>query len=188
MTQEQNTTGRLLVATPLTGEPFSRAVVLVLQHDEDGALGVVLNQEMDADVSVVLPQWQEFVTAPAHLFRGGPVGTDTAMGLVHLPGHASGGTPMGTRRIFGGTGVLDLDAPAPLVVPELGGLRIFVGYSGWGAGQLEEELAQGAWFVVPRETRDVFDDDPGTLWRRVLLRQRSTLSFVTTWTDTPEMN
>lgn len=188
MHAEASTTGRLLVATPLTGEPFTRTVVLVLHHDRDGAHGVVLNAPLDAPVDVVLPQWQEHVSEPAVLFSGGPVGTDTAMGLVSVPGHTGGEPPLGIRLLFGGIGVLDLDAPAPLVVPEVAGLRIFVGYSGWGEGQLEAEIAQGAWYVVDREPRDAFGDHAGDLWREVLLRQRNSLSLVTTATDHPERN
>lgn len=180
--------GRLLVATPLTGEPFEQAVVLVLHHDEEGAHGLVLNAPLDAAVDVVLPQWQPFVTEPGVLFRGGPVGTDTAMGLVSVPGHDPGDAPLGTQLLFGGIGLVDLDAPAPLVVPELGAFRIFVGYSGWGAGQLDAEIRHGAWYVLDREPRDPFLEDTSGLWRSVLLRQRSAVSFVTTWTSEPEHN
>ncbi|MFB9730798.1 MULTISPECIES: YqgE/AlgH family protein [Ornithinimicrobium] len=184
----QDLTGSLLVATPLTGDVFERAVVLVLHHDADGAHGLILNRPMDARVEAVLPQWQPFVTAPGVLFRGGPVGPDTAMGLVSVPGHDPHDPPLGTQLLFGGIGLVDLDAPAPLVVPELGAFRIFVGYSGWAAGQVESELRRGAWYVVPREPRDPFHEDVAGLWREVLLRQRSSMAFVTTWTDVPETN
>ncbi|WP_151525104.1 YqgE/AlgH family protein [Serinicoccus kebangsaanensis] len=180
--------GQLLVATPLTGEPFAESVVLVLHHDEDGAHGLVLNQPMEAAVDAVLPEWQPFVTQPSVLFRGGPVGRDTAMGLVSVPGHEPGDAPLGTQLLFGGIGLVDLDAPAPLVVPELGAFRIFVGYSGWGAGQLDSEIRQGAWHVVPREPRDPFREQTEGLWREVLLRQRNPASFLVTFTEHPEHN
>lgn len=185
---DDSVTGQLLVATPLTGDVFRRTVVLVLHHDEDGAHGLVLNRPLDATVDVVLPEWQEFVTAPGVLFQGGPVGTDTAMGLVSVPGHDVTDPPLGTSLLFGGIGLVDLDAPAPLVVPEIAGFRIFVGYSGWSAGQLDSEITQGAWYVVDREPRDPFSEHPEGLWREVLLRQRNSLSFVTTATDHPELN
>lgn len=181
-------TGQLLVATPLTGEPFEHTVVLVLHHDDEGAHGLVLNRPMDAGVDVVLPEWQPFVTEPGVLFRGGPVAHDTAMGLVSIPGHDPGDPPLGTQLLFGGIGLVDLDAPAPLVVPELGAFRIFIGYSGWGPGQLDTEIRQGGWYVLPREPRDAFAEDATDLWREVLLRQRSAVGFVTTWTPDPELN
>lgn len=181
--------GRLLVATPLTGEFFRRSVVLVLHHDDDGAHGLALNKPMDAEVAAVLPDWQPHVTAPPQLFQGGPVGMDTAMGLVGVPGdHLAGEEPMGVSLLFGGLGLVDLDVPPPLVMPELSGLRIFVGYSGWGAGQLDAELAEGAWYVVDLEPRDPFRPDPDQMWQQVLARQRSTLSLLVTHTDRPELN
>lgn len=183
-----STTGQLLVATPLTGDVFERSVVLVLHHDEDGAHGLVLNQPLDATVDAVLPQWQPFVTDPGVLFRGGPVGMDTAMGLVSVPGHDASDPPLGTQLLFGGIGLVDLDAPAPLVVPELAAFRIYIGYAGWGPGQLDGEIRRGAWYVVPREPRDAFHDDTQDLWREVLLRQRSSLSLVTTYTENAEQN
>lgn len=182
------TAGKLLVATPVTGDFFERTVVLMLHHDEDGAHGLVLNRPMDAAVDVVLPEWQPFVTDPGVLFQGGPVGMDTAMGVVSVPGADPSDPPLGTQLLFGGVGLLDLDAPAPLVVPELGAFRIFIGHAGWSAGQLDAEIRQGAWYVVPREAGDPFHEGMGDLWREVLLRQRSSLSFVTTFTDSPERN
>lgn len=183
-----STAGQLLVATPVTGDFFERTVILVLHHDEEGAHGLVLNRPMDASVDAVLPQWQPFVSEPGVLFQGGPVGMDTAMGLVSLPGAHPHDPPLGTQLLFGGIGLLDLDAPAPLVVPELGAFRIFIGYAGWSPGQLDAEIRQGAWYVVPREPRDPFHEDTDELWREVLLRQRSSLSLVTTFTDEPELN
>lgn len=180
-------TGRLLVATPQTGgDVFQRSVVLVLHHDEDGAHGVVLNRPLDAAVGVVLPGWQEHVTPPATLFQGGPVGLDTAMGLVTVPGEAV--EPLGVRLLFGGIGLVDLDVPPLVVVPEIAGLRIFAGYSGWDAGQLEREVSAGGWYIVDAEARDGFTSEPGTLWARVLRRQRGRLAFVASLPEDPCMN
>ena len=82
--------GRLLVAAPRTGgEIFRRSVVLLLHHDEAGAHGLVLNKPIPAPVSRVLPIWQEHVSEPAQLFQGGPVGLDTALGLVTVPGEST---------------------------------------------------------------------------------------------------
>jgi putative transcriptional regulator len=180
--------GSLLVATPRTGDFFRRTVVLVLHHDEDGAHGIVLNKPMDAQVAAVLPDWQPHVTPPGRLFQGGPVGMDTAMGLVSVPGAESGTDPLGISLLFGRLGLVDLDVPPPVVMSELSGLRIYVGYAGWTAGQLDEELVQGGWYVVEHEARDPFLLDTSQLWQDVLIRQRNTLSLVATHTDHPEMN
>ena len=184
---DERLTGRLLVATPQIEEGiFARSVVLVLDHSEAGAQGVILNRPLEADVDAVLPGWQELATAPPRVFHGGPVQTDSALGLVAVPGE--GDAPMAIRRLFGGIGVLDLDAPPPLVASEVTGLRIFAGYAGWGPGQLAGEIAQDMWLVVPATYSDVFDPDPETLWRRVLARQPGELGWLSTWTSSPELN
>ncbi|NAZ74183.1 YqgE/AlgH family protein [Kineococcus sp. T13] len=175
-------TGRLLLATPsLTDPNFDRTVVLVLNHDEDGALGVVVNRPLDVDVDAVLPGWQPFATAPGKLFQGGPVALDSALGLVAVPGDRP--DPLGVRRVFGSVGLgsvglVDLDTPPEAVVAELSGLRIFAGYAGWSASQLESEISEGAWFVLPAEARDPFSDTPRTLWSQVLRRQGGDLALV----------
>ncbi|WP_432493620.1 YqgE/AlgH family protein [Kineococcus auxinigenes] len=185
-------TGRLLLATPsLTDPNFHRAVVLVLNHDEDGALGVVVNRPLEVDVDAVLPGWQAFATAPGKLFQGGPVALDSALGLVAVPGDRP--DPAGVRRVFGSVGLgsvglVDLDTPPEAVVDELSGLRIFAGYAGWGAGQLEGEIAEEAWFVLPAEARDAFSDDPDRLWADVLRRQGGDLALVASFPADVSLN
>jgi putative transcriptional regulator len=184
--ESRDLSGSLLVATPQIEEGvFARSVVLLLHHDAEGAQGVVLNRPLDARVDAVLPDWQPHVTAPPTLFEGGPVGLDSALGLVTVPGEAE---PMGVKRLFGGVGLVDLDTPPELVVAEIAGLRIFAGYAGWAPGQLEDEIDTGSWYVVESEGRDAFDDDPPSMWARVLRRQRDHLAFVATFPRDPEMN
>lgn len=184
---DERLTGRLLVATPQIEEGiFRRSVILVLDHSIGGAQGVVLNRTLEAEVDSVLPGWQELATSPPRVFHGGPVQTDSALGLVALPGEAE--ETLGIRRLFGGIGVLDLDAPPPLVASEVTGLRIFAGYAGWTGGQLEGEIRTGSWFVVDAEARDAFTDSPDDLWVQVLRRQHDTLAFVSTFPSDPSLN
>lgn len=179
--------GRLLVATPqIEDGVFRRSVVLMLQHSDDGAQGVVLNRLIDADVEAVLPGWGEHVTAPDRLFQGGPVQLDSALGLVAVPGDDA--APIGIQRLFGALGVIDLDTPPVLVMSEVGAMRIFAGYAGWGAGQLEGEIATGSWWVVDAEPLDAFSPQPEQLWRRVLRRQPGELAFVALFPEDPEQN
>lgn len=182
-------TGRLLVATPqLEHEQFRRTVVLLLDHGEDGALGVVVNRPTDVDVDAVLPAWQPFVTVPGRLFQGGPVALDSALGVVAVPGDATAEEPLGVRRVVGSLGLVDLDTPPEVVVPEVSGLRIFAGYAGWGPGQLEAEIVTGSWYVVESEPRDAFSDRPEDLWAEVLRRQGGDLALVASFPDDPAMN
>ena len=178
-------TGRLLVATPQIDEGiFHRSVVLVLQHDANGAQGVVLNKPLGADVDKVLPGWGEHVSLPQTLYQGGPVQVDSALGLVRL----GAGVPSDVQQLFAGVGLVDLDATPKVVALEIEGLRIFVGYSGWTSGQLETELAMGSWYAVDATSEDAFSEDPEELWRAVLARQTGPLSWVALLPEDPSIN
>lgn len=179
--------GSLLVASiEIEDGPFHRSVVLLLHHDEGGAQGVVLNQPLDADIDAVLPGWKSVATRPQTMFQGGPVELNSALGLVTVPGDDS--EPMGVKHLFGGLGLVDLDAPPGLVAPEVAGMRIFAGYAGWSAGQLEHEIARGDWYVVVGEARDAFSEGPERLWSEVLARQTGNLKLVASYPDDPALN
>ncbi|MEV6010362.1 YqgE/AlgH family protein [Streptomyces sp. NPDC051976] len=192
MTEVSSLAGRLLVATPALADPnFDRAVVLLLDHDREGSLGVVLNRPTPVGVGDVLQPWAGLAGAPQVVFQGGPVSLDSALGLAVVPGEARDGEDgdvLGWRRVHGAIGLVDLEAPPELLAAELGSLRIFAGYSGWGPGQLEKELVDGAWYVVDSEPGDVSSPDPDRLWRSVLRRQRSELAMVATYPDDPSLN
>jgi putative transcriptional regulator len=180
--------GRLLVATPSLLDPnFERAVVLILDLDENGALGVVLNRPSTVPVAEILPDWADVTGKPGVLFQGGPVSTDSALAVAALPpGDAE--EPMGFRRLYDHIGIVDLDAPTEIVGPALTGMRVFAGYAGWGEEQLAEEILSGSWYVVPSDVGDVFADDPRNLWMRVLRRQPGELAWVSTRPLDPTMN
>jgi len=192
MTEVSSLTGRLLVATPKLADPnFDRAVVLVLDHDEEGSLGVVLNRPTPVGVGDVLEAWAALAGVPRVIFQGGPVSLDSALGLAVVPGEpreGGDGDPLGWRRVHGAIGLIDLEAPPELLAAELGSLRIFAGYAGWGPGQLEKELVDGAWYVVESEPGDVSSPQPETMWRSVLRRQRNELAMVATYPDDPSLN
>ena len=186
--QSRRLSGRLLVASPtLQDANFRRTVILMLDHGSDGALGLVVNRPMEVDVSSVLPAWQPYTTAPGRLFQGGPVQLDSALGLVAMPGN-NGSDAVGVRLLNGSIGLVDLDAPPEVIASGLAGLRIFAGYAGWAAGQLENEIREGAWYVVDSEPRDAFSDYPEKLWREVLRRQRGQLAMISTFPDDPSQN
>jgi putative transcriptional regulator len=192
MTEVSALTGRLLVATPKLADPnFDRAVVLLLDHDREGSLGVVLNRPSPVGVGDVLEPWAALAGTPQVVFQGGPVSLDSALGLAVVPGEqaADGDAGMlGWRRVHGAIGLVDLEAPPELLAAELGSLRIFAGYAGWGPGQLGRELLDGAWYVVESEPGDVSAPDPERLWRSVLRRQRGALAMVATYPDDPSLN
>lgn len=179
-------TGQLLVATPALLDPnFRRCVLFVLDHDDDGALAVVINRPSQLPLHVVLPGWAEAVAEPPLLFVGGPVDEESALAV----GLAAGAGPdLGFKRLTGAYGLVDLDLPAEAVLDSLVGVRVFSGYAGWGDGQLEAEIAEGAWYVVPAQHSDLLSDEPERLWRSVLRRQPGELAYVSTFPDNPTSN
>ncbi|HMS88958.1 MAG TPA: YqgE/AlgH family protein [Acidimicrobiales bacterium] len=168
-------TGRLLVATPLIGDPhFERSVVLLLTHNDDGAFGLVLNRPTETPVADVVPDWAPHVTSPGRIFMGGPVAPDA---LVAIGRPAGGPTDLaagegdGFSPLVGGLASVDLGRPPTGEAVPWSELRLFAGSAGWAVGQLEDELREGAWWLVPAEPNEVLTDDPAGLWRRVLRRQ-----------------
>lgn len=179
--------GMLLVATPELADPnFRDSVVLLLDTGEEGALGVVLNRPSPILVADVLESWRDVVAVPEVLFQGGPVGADGALAVGALTDPED--VPVGFREVFDRCGVVDLDTPVELVDGSLDALRIFVGYAGWGAGQLESEVADGSWYVVPARPADAFGQDADTLRRDVLRRQPGALAWAATRPINPEHN
>jgi putative transcriptional regulator len=178
--------GQLILATPRLLDPnFARAVILILDHDDDGALGVVLNRPSGLPVRAVLPSWAEAVSEPQMLFAGGPVAPDSALALALCIGV---GPSAGFKRLVGDYGLVDLDSDPDTVLPDLAGVRIFSGYAGWGAGQLEEEIDEGSWYVVSPVPSDVLHRQPDQLWRAVLRRQPGELAYVANYPSDPTMN
>lgn len=182
---ESSLTGRLLVTTPALQSPdFDRTVVLVLEHGDHGALGVVLNRPSGLSVAEPLPQWEQFVADPPVVFVGGPVAPSAAICLARARDEREAAA---WKPLFDGLGTLDLEGH-PDDVPVLDRLRVFAGYAGWGPGQLEGEIGEGAWFVVDSHPDDALSDEPGGLWRWVLKRQGGDYALVSTFPPDPNMN
>jgi putative transcriptional regulator len=186
-------TGRLLVATPTMADPnFARTVVLILDHDHSGTLGVVLNRPTDVPVGDVLPDWTSDVSPPGTLFGGGPVATDSALAVGVVTGplgdeDAVAGL-VGWRSMFGRVGLVDLDTPVEVVSDALQGLRIFAGYAGWAPGQLEGEIEERAWLIVDGHDADLTTTEPASLWADVLRRQEDDARFLSTYPADPAHN
>jgi putative transcriptional regulator len=180
-------TGRVLVATPALREPtFARTVIVMLEHGPTtGALGVVVNRPLDAAAADAIPAVGDLATAPAVLFDGGPVGPQTAIALGLA---ATGSEPEGWNRVIDSLVTVDLDHDPALLAATLTALRVFVGYAGWSPGQLDDEIAEGSWYVVDRLPLDCFTSDPDRLWSAVLRRQGWPLSAVAVCPLDPTLN
>ena len=183
---DQSLRGSLLVSTPDLRDPhFDRTVVLVVEHDADGALGLVLNRPSGTPVGEVLPPWEALAAEPPVVFAGGPVDGSAAICLGSTrPGVVSAAV----QAISPILGVVDLDADPALLAADVARIRVFAGYAGWGAGQLDQEVVLGGWFVVEGMPADPFSPTPAGLWRAVLRRQPGRLSLFSTYPDDPVHN
>ena len=157
-------------AAHLIDPNFRRTVVFVLEHSSEGALGVVLNEPLELDARGILPEWDDLLAVPQVVFRGGPVSPEVALGV----GRTAGGLPT----------IVDLEAGT-------GGIdevRFFSGYSGWAPQQLDAELADDDWHVVPAHPDDAFTSDPDGLWRRVVGRMGGDDVLLSTLPMDPRLN
>ncbi|HVF13062.1 MAG TPA: YqgE/AlgH family protein [Acidimicrobiales bacterium] len=177
--------GRLLVATPAVGDPnFAGSVVLMLEHSDEGAIGVVLNRPSEIDVADHLPGWTEVVVSPSVVFLGGPVSPTAALCLARVEASLH----EGWDPLIGQVGTVDLNLDPARAAPGVAEVRIFAGYSGWGPGQLEAEIADGGWFVVDADPCDALSPVPDDLWREVLRRQKGTVALFADYPPDPSMN
>ncbi len=177
------TKGRLLLATPPLDDPnFDRTVIYVLEHRDDGALGVVLNRPTDEALDEPLDRWADLQAEPASVFLGGPVEPDAliALALANQPVDEPSDE---LSPVSGRVASADLTADPALVAGMVGSVRIFRGYAGWGAGQLEGEIDAGSWLALDAEPTDVVATQPDDLWRDVLRRQGGRLAWLATAPD-----
>jgi putative transcriptional regulator len=166
---------------------FERSVVLMLTHDEGGAFGLVLTRPTETDSldeDGALSDWITAASTPSVLFEGGPVQQDSIVALAHFDDDDerewTSAVPVGLHSV-------DLESD-PVNRSECASLRLFAGYSGWGPAQLDGEIAAGHWFVVDALRDDAFDDEPETLWRRVLERDPQHREWVRNFPDDPTLN
>lgn len=161
-----------------------RSVVLIIEHGDDGALGLSINRPVGLDVVDVLPDWTPYLAPPEAVFAGGPVEREMAVGLAWRPAVAPA---EGWQPVLGGVGLIDL-SQRPNEVAGVQRVRVFAGYAGWSPSQLELELAIGSWFVVDGSSSDPFDAVPESLWTRVLKRQKGPVAFYASYPDDVRTN
>lgn len=159
--------GIFLVASPSLRDPnFRQTVVLLCEHGSDGALGVVVNRPTELLLSEALPQIPVLEGQRHVLFAGGPVQPNHVLILYRVAQE-----PIETHHVFDGV-YLGGDMKALeriLVMPrEQEAFRAYIGYSGWGPGQLEQEMQTGSWILLPADPSVVFEKDPSQVWSEIL--------------------
>ncbi len=174
--------GRLLISSPSLIDPnFRRTVVLMTHHDEEGAVGLVLSRPSELTVAEAVPDLDELPHVDAVVHIGGPVQPEAVVVLVELDERQES-----VGSIVGTVGYLPPDIAADEL--PIRRARVFAGYSGWGPGQLEAELAEPAWIVAAALPDDVFASDPDELWRTVLQRKGGKFNLIATMPYDPRLN
>ena len=175
--------GQLLISSGGLYDPnFRHTVVLIGEHNADGALGVVLNRALNVTVEQAIPTLSEMVPPGAPLFQGGPVRPESHVLLAELAD-----PELVDLLVFESVGFLVGDVSQDLL-PSVLRARVFAGYSGWGPGQLEAEMAGDSWIIEPAGVDDVFTDAPELLWSRVLERKGPEYRRLSRMPYDPSMN
>jgi len=178
-----NLTGHLLLSNATLFDPnFRRTVVLIGHHDEEGAVGVVLNRPLDVTVDEAVPPLAALVQPGDLVYQGGPVQPEAAVVVADFEDPTRAGV-----LALGSIGFLPEEAD-PDDLGTIRRARVFAGYSGWGPGQLEEELGEDAWLVTPALPQDVFDEEPEQLWERVVARLGPAYAMMRTMPIDPSAN
>lgn len=169
--------GQLLVASPQLVDYFRRSVILVVEHSEEGAMGVVLNRPTETGAAEAVPALAELARPGDVLHAGGPVQPDAvvALGEFERPGDAG-------THVIGRLGLIDPEQPDP----DLRRLRVFAGYAGWAPGQLDEELGEEAWIPAPVSPDDPFLEDD--LWPVVAQRLGGAYALMASMPVDPSLN
>ena len=169
--------GQLLIASPALSDYFRRSVVLVIEHTEEGAFGLVLNRQAEASVSEAVPGLSGLAGDDLAVNLGGPVATDSVVVLGWFADPDAAAT-----RVVGDVGLLDPDAQEA----DLRDLRVYAGHAGWAPGQLDDELEREAWIVEQAEPADPFEE--GDLWAMVLQRKGGAYALLSTMPADPSQN
>jgi putative transcriptional regulator len=185
MVRVESLQGQLLIASPSLLDPnFRRTVVLVIEHNDDGAAGIVLNRPSDSRIAEAVPQLEALGEPEEPVFVGGPVEGGAVVVLAEFTDGSEPAVPVLGDAI----GFAALDEEAEEIASVTNRRRVFAGYAGWGAGQLEDELAREDWILEPAHPDDVFADDPESMWSSVLHRKGGVYELVARMPEDPSLN
>ena len=175
--------GKLLVASPALLDPnFARSVVLITEHTDEGAMGVVLNRPSETEVGELAPELAPVVDGEP-IYIGGPVQPNALVVLAEFS------DPEAAAWIVAAdVGFVAADTVGDRLEESVRRGRVYAGYSGWGAGQLEAELEEDAWIVEAPLPAELFPDDPEALWQGVLERKGGQFALIARMPEDPSLN
>ena len=180
---DESLRGKLLIASPALVDPnFARSVVLMTEHNDEGAMGIVLNRPADAAARELLPVLQE-IAGEDPLFIGGPVQPQAVVLLAEFSDPTAA-----AWLVVADVGLAAADTDIEQLTPAVRRGRFYAGYSGWGPGQLEAEIELDSWIVEPPMPTELFPDDPETLWHDVLERKGGQYTLISRMPEDPSLN
>lgn len=180
---EDSLRGKLLIASPALLDPnFARTVVFITEHNDDGAMGIVLNRPSESSVESVVPQLAE-IAGGEPIYVGGPVQADALVLLADFsnPGAAA-------WIVVADVGLASADVDLDELADAVRRGRVYAGYSGWGEGQLEAEIEIDSWIVEAPLPAELFPEDPATLWSDVLARKGGQYALIARMPADPSQN
>jgi putative transcriptional regulator len=173
--------GSLLIAAPQLLDPnFRRTVVLVADHGDEGAMGVILNRPSGMTVADAAPDLEPMIGPDAPIFAGGPVQPTSGVVLAEVV--------EADEAVFGDVVLVPGLGELADVIDGAGSIRVFAGYAGWGPGQLDDELGREDWILEPAQAADVFSEEPEALWGSVLERKGGQYALLARMPDDPSQN
>jgi putative transcriptional regulator len=180
---EDSLRGKLLIASPALVDPnFARTVVFITEHNDEGAMGIVLNRPSDTAVDSVVSELAE-IAGGEPVYVGGPVQPEALVLLAEFTNLEAA-----AWIVVADVGLASADVDLAELADSVRRGRVYAGYSGWGAGQLEAEMEVDSWIVEPPLPAELFPEDPGTLWSDVLARKGGQYSLIARMPADPSQN
>lgn len=177
--------GQLLIAEPLLSDAnFTRSVILLCEHGDEGSVGFVLNQATDIKLGNILSQMPE--SGPS-IYKGGPVQPDTLHMMHRLPGQLGGDHEIVKGIYWGGSFDSLCDISAENTYSE-SDVRLFLGYSGWGPGQLEEEIREGTWLIANATDDILFNTSHENIWKQAIALLGRKYAYLAHIPTDPQLN
>jgi putative transcriptional regulator len=177
--------GHILIAEPfLSGSYFNRSIIIIASYSEKGAVGFILNKKVDYPVEDIFVDFPDF---DSEIHIGGPVGTDSIY-FIHTLGDTIPGSVLIKEKLYLGGDFTALKRQIQLGLVEHNQVRFFLGYSGWDAGQLEEEIAENSWLVADISQADLMSLEENTMWSETVRAMGGRYSMWENFPENPSLN
>ena len=179
------TKGSILISEPFLGDAnFERTVILLCEHNENGSLGYILNKPTNVELATVVPDFEQYKGV---LYVGGPV-AQNSVHFIHRSSYNLLDDIEIQDGIFWGGNFEELKTSIENGNINSNDIRFFVGYSGWGAGQLDAEIQNKSWIIGNASSDELFDIEPAKFWREILKNMGGRFKALANYPIDPRLN